>query len=245
MTIKLPPANKLVNKILANPSTGFVTELAKFIMQKDDHYSTFSDDEINEHIERNEEALENLICNHKDLNITFCILNEEPLKITIYKNNIYAYAEKLCDLDGKKFEDLVKNLFIALGFKDITPHNNGKDEDALCVDIDARYNHHFINGYIFAQIKWKKDSNAQINLSDLRNFVGGISCICHEYYSKDEKCGKYFTKSLLYITSATFHDDAKKYAKLMGINCIDGAELVKIIFKNKLATLFYKKYFIK
>ena len=232
--IKKPAIDKIYKMMLSSASKGYFIDIARIAISK--YCTDLSEDEINEHLESCKENLDAYIQNSPDVNKKFKIIHDDPLSLQIYRNDEYKILKKFKKLDGTKFEEIVGILFQRTGFKNININRNGIGNDSLCIDIEAEYLAPIFSCFLYGQAKWKKDEKTQINLNDLKMFMGGVS---HAIYNQSMSKGKFCANSLVYITSTLFSKDALEFAKTMGIICIDGLMLAEMIIKYKLTTQLY------
>lgn len=231
---KKPPIDKIYKMMLSSVKKGYFIDIARSAMSK--YCTELSEDEINEHLESCKENLDSYIRNSPDVNKKFKIILDDPLSLQIYRNDEYKLLKIFKRLNGTKFEDMIAIILKRMGFKEIKINRDGKENDSLGIDIEAEYFGPIFSCLLYIQAKWKEDEKTQINLNDLKSYIGGISQAIHK---QSVYKGKHYTTTLVYVTSALFAKDAIEYANNMGVKCIDGLTLAKIIINYKLTKQLY------
>ncbi len=232
--IKKTSIDKIYKMMLSRVSKGYFIDIARSAIGE--YCVDLSEDEINEHLESCKEKLDSYIRNSPDVDKKFKIILDEPLSLQIYRNDEYKLLKLFKQLDGAKFEDMIVIILKRMGLKKIKTNRGGKGNDSLCVDIEAEYLGPIFSCLLYIQAKWKEDEKTQINLNDLKSYIGGVSQVIHKQSANK---GKYYTNSLIYVTSALFAEDAIEYANNMGVKCIDGLTLAKIIIQYNLTKQLY------
>ncbi len=232
--IKKPSIDKIYKMMLSSASKGYFIDIARIAISE--YCADLSEDEINEHLESCKENLDAYIQNSPDVNKKFKIIHDDPLSLQIYRNDEYKLLKKIKQLDGAKFEDMIAIILKRMGFKNIKINRDGKGNDSLGIDIEAEYYGPIFTCLLYIQAKWKEDEKTQVNLNDLKSYVGGVSQVIHQQSANK---GIYYTNSLIYVTSALFAKDAIEYANNVGVKCIDGLALAKMIIKYNLTKQLY------
>lgn len=231
---KKTPIDKIYKMMLSSVKKGYFIDIARSAMSE--YCTELSEDEINEHLESCKENLDSYIRNSPDVNKKFKIIIDDPLSLQIYRNDEYKLLKIFKRLNGPKFEDMIAIILKRMGFKEIKINRDGKENDSLGIDIEAEYFGPIFSCLLYIQAKWKEDEKTQINLNDLKSYIGGVSQVIHK---QSVNKGKHYTTTLVYVTSALFAKEAIEYANNMGVKCIDGLTLAKIIIKYKLTKQLY------
>lgn len=231
---KKPPIDKIYQMMLSSVKRGYFIDIARSAMSE--YCDELSEDEINEHLESCKEKLDSYIRNSSDVDNKFKIIQDDPLSLQIYRNDEYKLIKIFKRLNGAKFEDMIAIILERMGFEEIKINRDGKENDSLGIDIEAEYFGPIFSCLLYIQAKWKEDEKTQINLNDLKSYIGGVSQVIHK---QSVNKGKHYTTTLVYVTSALFAKEAIEYANNMGVKCIDGLTLAKIIIKYKLTKQLY------
>lgn len=199
----------------------------------DDEIAELAESEVNNHLP---ECLRNISANKRDDGGTcnFEIDDENPPHICKTNTNLSTLQNKLRRLDPQLFEELCSEILHKLGgISKVSGKSGDGGVDFYATGIKTHSKDLPLpnNAALCVIGQAKRHKNHYVNETDLRLFVGG-ALLQLEELKRSKSLGLLGPTIFAFWTSSDFQENAKKFAKSMGIWYMDGitfAQYIKVL----------------